>query len=100
MKKCDVKCLTLKIIMTIYLKRLEMHENWGINSLSVPGGQKMIFPDMEWCIRKCPGLCTVFFKTTCSKWYLKFMLYLAVIQMFLDTLDCFHFYAQTVLWGL
>ena len=40
-------------------------------------------PHIEWCIGKRPGLCTIFFKTI--TWNLTFMLYHAVIQIFLDT---------------
>jgi len=60
--------------------------------------KKKIYPHIEWCIGKCPGLCTIFFKT--FTWYLKSMLYHAVIYIVLDTLDFFYFYAQTVLRGL
>ena len=59
-----------------------MHENRG----------KPIFCPMEWCIGNYPGMCKVFIKT--SKCYLMLMFYHA------DILVVFHFYAQTVLWGL
>jgi len=48
----------------------------------------MISPHIEWCIGKCPGLCTIFAKT--STWYLKLTLDRAVILIFGDTLDFFY----------
>jgi len=47
------------------------------NSCFGPMDKIIICPHIKWCIEKCPGLCTMFFKT--STWYLKFMLYHAVI---------------------
>jgi len=44
-----------------------------------PVDKRMTSPHVEWCIAKCPGLCTIFFKT--SKWYLRFMFYHAVIKI-------------------
>ena len=60
-----------------------------VNPFSVPW-------NIEWCIEKCPGLCTFFFKT--STLYLKFMHYHAVIYIFGGYFRFFHLcYAQTVL---
>ena len=42
--------------------------------------KKTISPLIEWCIGKCPSVCTMFFKT--NKHYLKFMLFHAVILNF------------------
>jgi len=48
-----------------------------VNLFSVPWTRKLFPPHIEWCIGKYPGLCPIFFKT--NAWYLKFMLYHAVI---------------------
>jgi len=56
--------------------------------------KKLILPHFEWCIGKCPGLCTIFFKTFTR--YLKFMLYHAVICVVWDTLY-FRFFLSIVL---
>jgi len=42
--------------------------------------KKMISPYIEWCIGKCPCLCTIFFKSV--PWYLKFMLYQQLFRLF------------------
>jgi len=42
----------------------------------MPMDKNMIFYQIEWCISKCPGLCTISYKT--FTWYLKFVLYRAV----------------------
>jgi len=84
-------------IMTIYFKRSNMHTNWG-KFFFCPMDKKMIPPNIEWCIWRSPGLCTIFLKT--STVYLKFMLYHAVVKILLDNLKFFHLYAQTVLRGL
>ena len=39
-----------------------MHKN-SDESFFCPIDKIMISPHIEWCIGKCPGLCTVFFKT-------------------------------------
>ena len=57
--------------------------------------KRMISPYIEWCIGKCPGLSTLFFKT--NTWYLKFMLYNTVIYIFGGYFRIFTFHAQTVL---
>ena len=57
--------------------------------------KKMLSPHTEWCIGKCPGLCTLFLKT--STWYLKFMLYHAV---FLDCLGYLRFFLNCSLGAL
>ena len=61
-------------------------------------GQENDSPHFEWCIRKCPGLCTIFLlnKQMLPKVYALLRIYLDV----LDTLDSFHVYAQTKLLGL
>jgi len=41
-------------------------------------GHEMDSPSFEWCIGKCPGLCTMFFKT--GKYDLKLMLYHALLR--------------------
>jgi len=55
----------------------------------------MISPHIKWCIGKCPGVCTIIFKT--FTWYLIFF---ALSHSYLDCLGhyrfVFHFYAQTV----
>jgi len=55
-------------------------------------GQENAFPplcDIEWCIGRCPGLCTIFLNN--FTWYLKFMLYRAVILIVGGTLDFVQF---------
>ena len=54
-----------------------------VNPFFCPIDKKAISPHIEWCFGKCPGLCTIVFKT--STRYLKFMHYHAVIQIFWDT---------------
>jgi len=68
-----------------------MHENWG-KSFFCAMDKKMVSNHIEWWIGKCPGLCTIVFKT--SILYLKFMLYHAV---FWGPLYFFPFCALTVL---
>ena len=63
-------------------------------------GQENAFPplcDIEWCIGRCPGLCTILLNN--FTWYLKFMLYHAVVLIVGVLWILFNFYAQTVLWG-
>jgi len=72
--------------------------NTEVNPFFCPMDKKMISPDIEWCIGIFPGFCTIILKT--SIWYLELMLYYAVNLEILDTLFCFHVYAQTMLWGL
>ena len=55
-----------------------------VNPFFCPMDKKMISPHIDWGIGKCPGLCTIIFKT--STWYLKFMLYYAVIKICLGYL--------------
>jgi len=40
-----------------------MHENC-CESFFCPMDKKLISPHIEWCIGKCPGLCTIFFETS------------------------------------
>ena len=49
-------------------------------SLTQETSYRISEPQIEWCIGKCPGFCTIFFKT--SNCYLMFMLYHAVIENF------------------
>ena len=53
-----------------------------VNPFFCPLDKKMTSPRIEWCIGKCPGLCTLFFKT--STWYL--MVY-ALSRSYLDVWD-------------
>ena len=66
--------------MTTYLKWWEIHENWG-KPFFCPMDKNMTSSHIDWCIGKWLGLCKIFFRT--STWYLKFMLYHAVISPFL-----------------
>ena len=59
------------------MQRCKMHKNLG-KLFFYPIDNIMISPHVDLCIRKWPGLCTMFVKT--SKWYLKCMLYHAVIE--------------------
>ena len=45
-----------------------------------PMDKKLIYPQYAYVIGKCPGLCTIFFKT--SKFYLKVMLHHTFIYSF------------------
>jgi len=67
--------------MTPYFKHKNCM-NWG-KSFFCPMDKKRNSPYTEWCIGKCPVLCTFVFKT--STWHLKCMLYHAVVNMFWDT---------------
>jgi len=60
------------------------------------GRQEIMSPHIEYCIGKCPGLYTIFFKTsTCLCFITQLIRCLGY-----ETLDFFHCYAPTVLWCL
>ena len=59
-KKCDAECLTLKILCQYILKD-EKRIKTEVN-LVCTMDKKMISPQIEWCIGKCPGLCTISLK--------------------------------------
>jgi len=69
----------------------------GVNPFFCPMDKKKISPHIEWCIGKCRGLRTLFFKTsTCQ---VLEVYALSRVFVFLG-IHFFNFYAQTVLWGL
>jgi len=44
------------------LKKVEKCMKTEVNPFSVPIDKTIISPHFEWCIGKCPGLCTAVFK--------------------------------------
>jgi len=61
-----------------------------------PMDKKMISLILNGALEKCPGLCTIFFKTSTV---MVFKVY-ALSRSYLDCFIFFPFYAQTVLYGL